>query len=285
MTQPQNTTAISSILRDMARVKHEITAQLKPHAEVVPDRDDRDYAAQQLAYIHNVNALRLKMRPRLFKLAEKISALHGADWRGQDHVVQMWLEYAHLVQALRHNPAKGPAAIYISPDNKLIAYSAANYWLMQMHPKETLAMRYLNMDSRGESNICAERAALADVIGHNKLATAGVLRHKKSADKRFKTKKIPKRMRAFSERIIALAKTITDFQGSTLVTTAEPCGLCAPAVIAAGVKHIISDAQSHAHPLSEKRHAAIIGAREATRSEGITTMLVTRMYQPDGKSL
>lgn len=280
MTPPQNTTALSNILRDISRVKHEITSHLKPHAEAVPDRDDNEYAARQLAYIHTVNALRQKMRPRLLRLAEKISALHGMDWRGQDHVVQMWLEYAHLVQALRHNPVKGPAALYISPDNKLIAFGAANYWLMQMQPKETLALRYLDMDSRGESNICAERAALADVIGHNKLETAGVLRHKKSASKRFKTKKIPKRMRAYSERIIALSKTISDFQGSTLITTAEPCGLCAPAIVAAGVKHIVSDAQSHAHPLSEKRHAAIIGARESTRSSGITTMLVTRMYQP-----
>jgi hypothetical protein len=180
-----NQDTLNDILKLLAQTKEEITRRLAPARENVPHRDVRgdvslgeaDYANAMITYIKEVEATRQAFDPALTHIAGKISTLGGKGWKKNDDIVQAWLALAHVVQELRHNPEKGPAAVYVSNDNKLIAFAASNFWLDEMQPSEKLQRKHLTYDKgRTALNICAEPAAIAKVVGHDKLRSYLALR-------------------------------------------------------------------------------------------------------------
>jgi len=119
--------ALNGIHLLLRQTKKEITHRLAPLAQQVPkQKHDTHYAEKLNAYVTAVNAARVRYAPVLEIIANAISALGGKGWDKNNDIVQCWLAFAHTVQALRHNPAKGPASIYVDENNKMISYAAAN---------------------------------------------------------------------------------------------------------------------------------------------------------------
>lgn len=258
-----------TILRELLAVREEITRRVENLKQHVPkNREHPDYGAAIVAYIQNIEKLRDRYAPQFQDIAADISALAGKGWQEDKKICQIWLEFAHTVELLRHNPKKGPASVYVSDDNRLIAYSAANFWLKQMRPTHKFKVKWVKLETRRHANICAERACVAHVIGHDSLGTRSILhRKRKKQEKRkhrnrmIKIRNLNASMAIYTRRMTALAATSTAFANSTLITTADPCGYCAPIVIAAGVTSMITNKDHHDHGLSDHRIEDIHEAR------------------------
>jgi cytidine deaminase len=188
------------------------------------------------------------------------------------------MAFAHVVQALRHNPEKGPGVVYVSDNNDLISYAAANFWLDEMKPSEKLQRKHLTYpDGRSALNICAEPAAIAKVVGHEALGTARVLRSTRSKDDGhalsnsdfIPASRMPERRTRFLEKVSQKGRKSGAFENATLVTTADPCGSCTQAVVDVGIALVISDAETHHHPMSPKRMDEMKNAERTLSNSGV----------------
>ncbi|MDX1921545.1 MAG: hypothetical protein SFW65_00260 [Alphaproteobacteria bacterium] len=290
------TEQINEILTLLADAKEEITRRLAPHAEAVPNIKMPDkaedpqpdeatltlYGTTMMAYIGEVEVVREAMDPTLTAIAGKISALGGKGWDKDDDIVQAWMALAHVVQTLRHNPAKGPGALYVNPDNQMISYAAANFWLKEMQPSEKLQRKHLTYTKgRAAFNICAEPAAIAKAVGHAELATHFTLRSKASIKKRahagrdelrnkdfISPHKMAQRRIRFLDRVSRKAANSKLFHESILITTADPCYSCTQAVIDVGVAVVISD-KLHRHEMKPKRLTEMEQAHRTLHAHGV----------------
>lgn len=265
------------ILKLLPQAKEEIVRRLAPFAERVPSRETEGYAQALNVYIDEVEKARRDMAPMMDDIAQKISSLGGAGWQNDNRMVQFWLGFTHVVQTLRHNTEKGPAVVYVSHDNKLLGYAAANFLLSEMEPSIKLRNKVVGADNRRLYNICAEPAAVAGVIGHEKIGTNSLLRKGAHWSKRhlrdiadgvpnsefIPLKRVPERRADFLSRVSALAKKDGRYDCAVLVTTTDPCGSCTRLLIDIGITEVITDAQSHFMPMSYKRREEM--AKSATR--------------------
>ncbi len=295
MTQARKA-QLDTILALLAEAKEEITRRLAPYAELVPKirmpekPDDaqpdeatlESYGSTMMGYISEVETVREAMSPKLTAIAKKISALGGKGWEKDDDIVQAWMALAHVVQSMRHNPAKGPGVVYVNPDNKLIGFAAANFWMDEMEPSDKLQRKHLTYtQGRAAFNICAEPAAIAKAVGHDVLKTHLVLRSKDSIKKRAHLRreelrnkdfisphKMAQRRLKFLDRIAKQGRLSGLFKDSILITTADPCYSCTEGVIQVGVARVISD-KLHRHEMKPKRLAEMEEAHRTLHKQGI----------------
>lgn len=280
MSTPAKPISKQAILQQLAIVRDEITLRLADLKAITPhDREDPVYAERVIDYVEAVELLRREQDKRFKSIAEHISKLAGKDWQRDKEICQIWLEFAHTVELLRHNPNKGPACVYVSADNKLIAYSAANFWLEQMLPSHKFKAKWVTMETRRHANICAERKCIADTIGHGPLKTNEILRRPKTNTRHVRTKiirlkSLNERMAVYTRRLIANVSLHNAFTDSTLITTADPCGHCAPVVAASGVTTLIGGKDDHDHGLADHRREDIQEARSLLK--GLKHIRVSR---------
>lgn len=265
------------ILKLLPQAKEEIMRRLTPFAERVPARWVEGYADAMNVYIDEVEKTRRELTPLLDEAAHKISSLGGSGWQDDNRMVQFWLGFTHVVQTLRHNTEKGPAVVYVSPDNRLLGYAASNFLLAEMQPSAKLLTKVVGSDNRRLYNICAEPAAIAGAIGHEKIGTNSLLRKgvhwaKKHLSDNIEDvpnsefiplKRVPERRGDFLRRVSGLAQKDGRFNNAVLVTTTDPCGSCTRLLMDIGVSEVITDAQSHFMPMSLKRREEM--AKAATR--------------------
>ncbi|NDE91704.1 MAG: hypothetical protein EB059_11345 [Alphaproteobacteria bacterium] len=120
-------------------------------------------------------------------------------------------------------------------------------------------------------NICAEAAAMIGADGHSKPVVYSIL-HTRKKDRNGRVKKpvsfthvafekVPMRRKSYLARIARHKEVRELFAASTLITTADPCTSCTHMILAAGVVEVISDSQSHAHPVSPARKLEMAEAK------------------------
>ena len=270
------------ILQLLAQTKEEILRRLAPFAERVPTRELDMYPDRLNAYIDEVEKLRADVAPVLETIGQKISSLASTGWQHDNRVVQFWLAFTHVVQTLRHNPEKGPAALYVSADNQLLGYSAANFLLAEMQPSPKLRHKLQKIDGRTAYNICAEPAAASHAIGHQHIGTNTLLLKGKKWRKEhwhyqrpppngdyIPLRRVPERRQEFLQRVAKLGKKDGRFDNSVLVTTADPCGSCTKVLIDIGVTQVISDAQSYFMPMGAKRRNEMLKSAERLDRNGV----------------
>jgi deoxycytidylate deaminase len=81
--------------------------------------------------------------------------------------------------------------------------------------------------------------------------------------------KVPERRRDFLRRLSYYGEQSGLFKNSTLITTADPCRSCAQGVIDVGVLTVITDADTHRHPMGPKRRTQMEQAEANLHEHGV----------------
>jgi hypothetical protein len=273
----QDRTTDVAILDAMQQAQTEITARLAPHAiKKTMQRHTKGYGPSLLLYTRHVQIARKHFFPRLASIAGAISSLGGAGWEKNPHIVQLWLEMAHTLQMLRHNPLKGPGGLYVSHDNKVITMAAGNFWLPGMKMPSRLRKRIIESKSRQRLCVCMERAGLTYAIGLHKFGSVLDFTRRTNKRKPLPLNATRKRMRLYNQKLRELATTEEIFRRSYLVITADPCRQCFASLVAAGVAGVITDADTHRHAMSARRQKTMRQAPAAARNNGMDHRHVER---------
>lgn len=245
----------------LAETKLEIAGRLAPHARLVKPRwingiegqVTEGYGASLFNYMQIVRDERRFFAPVLRRLGDEISSLgRGPDWHRQEPLVQLRQEFIHVVQELRHDPAKGPGLAFFNPDGGLISYAAGSLWRKELPFPAEMQIGMLEAHTRRTMAICGERDSIARLTKTTYPDPDPFLHHRMA--KQLTPLQIAKAyMIAYSKDICAAAPRATMLNGSTLHISIRVCGSCLPAVVDAGIARIFTDSDERSNGIRHIR--------------------------------